>query len=691
VSFFGDKLHAMALVGFVGTADPHSAPAIVAAIALLYCVPFLVIMPAAGAIVDRFNRLHVLIACDACRAFLVALVPLAARVGTVPMLALVALVFVLSLIFDVAKLAIVPTLVPASAILEANAVLNMTARIATLFGIVSGGLIVGAGIWNRIGIPGYTAAFFIDAATFCVSVITLLRVTTRPGEHDRRPAERAAGIHAYGGAGGPLRQAFGAARRNPLVAVVLGSSALLGFVGGCMYAVIVLALQTRTTWGTRGVGFVVGIMACGIVTGAALVELRGRRWRRETIIGCGFVAIAGLLIGAARPFRFPLHGPLSFLAGVALGPSMIAQDTVLHEQVADKLRGRMFSLRDVIVNTAFGLSAALAAIGIAMMSRLGIADPFRIVMLAGAPVVLAMTAAGWLTLRGETAFFRPATWLLGVIPPSAVTFVSERVADACAVVLRSRRRAVLDNLARNAPDRSSEHRRLLRQTFRNLARCSLALLRVPLLDRQQVIDMIEFTGLDHLERAVVAGRGAILVFGHLGAWELAGVALAARGYPLHAVAEGGPGDQARFSEFARYRAGTGMRFREGGPTASTEMIPLGQSALRVRHVLRAGGILALAGDRALSRTGSLVRFGGGRRLLPYGPARLSRRFGVPILILSILIDPERPDVYRGRIEPLDLAGAADDSAATQLIADRISLTVRQHPDQWFALQAEWLD
>jgi MFS family permease len=406
-SFFGDKLHDMALIGLVGATQGRSSALVLSGLALLYCLPFLLLAPIAGVLVDRWNRRQTLVWCDALRAGLVALVPTAATFGVLPVFVLVSAVFLLTMFFNVAKMAIIPGLVPREELHSANALSSLLSRLATLIGIVLGGVIVGWVAWGGLGLTGFAAGFYLDAITFIVSVMTLLRVPISCGEREdlvsRRNPVRLHVVALWKEHWQQTGEFAGTIRDHGTTGFVLISTALLGLVGGCMYVVVVVVMQTRTDWGTAGVGYVLGIMACGIIAGSAIVGVFGRRWPRRDVVVAGLVAIGALLIASGRPFTFPLHGPLSFAGGLALGPLMIAQDTLLHETVPDAMRGRVFAWRDVLLNVSFGLSAAATGAMVTLLEWLGAADPFRPILLVIGPMVVLMAiASAGMARRPET-------------------------------------------------------------------------------------------------------------------------------------------------------------------------------------------------------------------------------------------------------------------------------------------------
>ena len=112
----------------------------------------------AGVLVDRLRRRPVLIATDLLRAALLLTIPLASLFGVlrIELLALVAFVAgTLSLMFDLAHLAFLPTLVRRDDLVEGNSKLEVTAAVAQVVGPG-----VGGGLIGTIGAP---FAIVIDA------------------------------------------------------------------------------------------------------------------------------------------------------------------------------------------------------------------------------------------------------------------------------------------------------------------------------------------------------------------------------------------------------------------------------------------------------------------------------------------------------------------------------------------------
>ena len=159
--------------------------------------PILLVGLFAGVWVDRLRRRPLMIAADVGRAALLLLIPLAAAAGTLRMeiLYVVALsTGALSVLFDVAYLSLLPTLVDRDELVEANGKIEVTASVAQVVGPGLGGTLLGT--------LGAAVAVMVDAVSFLVSALVLRGIpATEPrpaasGERVGVTAEIVEGLHA---------------------------------------------------------------------------------------------------------------------------------------------------------------------------------------------------------------------------------------------------------------------------------------------------------------------------------------------------------------------------------------------------------------------------------------------------------------------------------------------------------------
>ena len=242
-----------------------------------------------------------------------------------------------------------------------------------------------------------------------------------------------------------------------------------------------------------------------------------------------------------------------------------------------------------------------------------------------------------------------------------------------------RRRVASENLARAFPEKSETERRgILARHYRELGRVALEYPHLPALARAADGEVIAAVrGFEHIEGAVAGGRGAMLMSGHFGNFELM-AAWTARRVPLDLLVrpQSNPGVDRWITE-TRAAAGLGSIRADVGVREAFANIRLGRS-------------VALLGDQDARRHGVFVPFMGAPASTPVGPARMAIALGVPIVMGFCW---RRED---GRFEidyepPLTEPGRGD-AAVKRLTArhtDRLSEWVRKKPEMWFWLHRRW--
>src|SRR5258706_1347227 len=126
-----------------------------------------------GAIADALGPRRAMVMCDVARAGLIMVVPILLQTGA-PLVAAYGCVFlagVFGAIFNPARIAIIPQLVPPERWGEANARIGATDRTVEILGALAAGFLVA---WFG------ASAFYIDALSFAGSALVILRITIAP-------------------------------------------------------------------------------------------------------------------------------------------------------------------------------------------------------------------------------------------------------------------------------------------------------------------------------------------------------------------------------------------------------------------------------------------------------------------------------------------------------------------------------
>ena len=277
------------------------------------------------------------------------------------------------------------------------------------------------------------------------------------------------------------------------------------------------------------------------------------------------------------------------------------------------------------------------------------------------------------------ALLRAVLLVAGAVPASAARRFGGALGRLLQFVDRTHRRVAVKNLERSrgvcAPDEIPE---FVDRVYGNMGLTFVEMMRIP-----KIIDEIgrhvrleRFHVVDDVRRR---GKGMITVIGHLGNWELIGLAVCAAGHPLHSLAR--PIENPWVERYLhRFRTQTGQK-----------IISKYEALGDMIRVIRNNEILIVQVDQDARKHGIYVDFFGRPASTHRSPAVLSLKYGTPIVVADIfrrdglhycvLSDPILPDDFRSRPDPV--------RALTQAYTEKFEACVRAHPDQWFWLHDRW--
>jgi phosphatidylinositol dimannoside acyltransferase len=228
--------------------------------------------------------------------------------------------------------------------------------------------------------------------------------------------------------------------------------------------------------------------------------------------------------------------------------------------------------------------------------------------------------------------------------------------------------------------------------FRNAVYNELEMLLFPVLNQTNIASFAVCQGLERLDAALSAGKGAVLLFAHFGANQMIMPAIGYRGYGMCQLSA----PATVWKEILRDKRLSAMEERALEARSEHEM------SLPVKHInifrsvkeaflcLRRNEVLGVAIDGGGGKERIAVDFLGRKVLLSPGPMDIARRTGCAVLPTFAL----REGSGRNMIviePPLDVTPNEDAKTAIarliQVFAHRLEECVRLHPDHYINFMA----
>jgi MFS family permease len=407
VSQLGDRLHNMALLALVDAAAQSRTTGVeIGKIGAVFLAPT-IFAPIVGALVDRMNKRATMVVCDLMRAVIVACIPwLYHATGFIwPVYIAAFLVGLFGVFFNAAKMALIPDLVDEHQLMPANAALATIGRFATVAGIVGGGVMVSWTIWERVGWAGYEAGFYLDSASYAISVVALTVIMMISRAHERRQVSAHPFIESaevvreeVRHIRGDMLSTFALVRSHHGLRFVFLMVVVLGALAASIYVILTAAALAVLGVGTRGVGFLGGLLAGGMIVGSLLVGLMGARFDKRWIMILGCLAMGLFMIGGSLRFSYAVFLPIAFLGGTVLAPVMVSMDTLLHEWAPARSRALVFSTRDLVLGAVFITFSQTVGFGIAILQT-WTDTPYTVSMLVCGILVSAFAVSAAMTQR----------------------------------------------------------------------------------------------------------------------------------------------------------------------------------------------------------------------------------------------------------------------------------------------------
>lgn len=277
---------------------------------------------------------------------------------------------------------------------------------------------------------------------------------------------------------------------------------------------------------------------------------------------------------------------------------------------------------------------------------------------------------------------KAVSFVMGHIPRPAAYFLGGLLGSAAGRLLKRHRRTALENLERAFGESLTrlERERLVKKLFKNLGVMFFEFNRMAWLKREGMDRLVEFKGLERIEKALQKGRGVILITAHYGNWELLHAAFGHRGYALELVVR--KLDSPLFEKFVRWvrtRSGINIVYKVKA------MLPL------VRRLNSNSVAMILVDQNAIRQEGYFVDFFGVPASTNKGPALLAQKTGAAVLPVFIVRDGTMHTVEVW--DELELSDTGDKERDawenTAAFTKAVEKAIRMHPEQWFWVHRRW--
>ena len=307
---------------------------------LAFGIPSVLFGSVAGVLVDWWHRKNILVVSDLLRGALILLILFPFVQQSLLLIFIVSfLIYSVSQVFAPAEISAIPELVAKHNLIVANS-LFMSTWMASA--------VVGFGIGAPLVVFfGEDATFMIAAALYFLSAFFVFLVPLVHRERREAPSLAVAWKDFVAG--------FEFVRRK----IIINYSLMKMFIVTSALAVVsVLAISFANEYlgiGVRNFGYLVVVAGLGMFAGVGVLGWLNRHFKKGTISISGFIFSGIMLMCIA--FTRSVGYALSFAFFLGVGNALITASlqTILQENVPRQMRGRLFGIQNMLINSAFTL------------------------------------------------------------------------------------------------------------------------------------------------------------------------------------------------------------------------------------------------------------------------------------------------------------------------------------------------
>lgn len=277
---------------------------------------------------------------------------------------------------------------------------------------------------------------------------------------------------------------------------------------------------------------------------------------------------------------------------------------------------------------------------------------------------------------------RAGASLLYLMPLRVSLILSEVIGYLAFWILAKYRRIAVENLRKafRGEKTAGEIKDIAVSSFINLGKNAVELINFPKITSTNIDRLVTVRNISYVDDALRKGKGAIVLTGHFGDWELLAATFKVKNYPGMVV-----GRRIYFHKYDEYL----NKLRK---LCNVNVIYRDQSAKNILKLLRNNEIIGMLADQDVdSVDGVFVNFFGHPAYTPIAPVALAKASGAELIPAFIVREKARHTLYIEK--PIELRDTGDKEkdmiANTQAWSDVIESYIRKFPDHWVWMHRRW--
>lgn len=273
-------------------------------------------------------------------------------------------------------------------------------------------------------------------------------------------------------------------------------------------------------------------------------------------------------------------------------------------------------------------------------------------------------------------FFR---LLLKYFPASFGRYLGKFIAFLAYLLTPKRRKRAASNIKKALNVDQKQAQKILKGSYLNLGYLFTEFLQQDRFSREEIEQMLSYSGLEDLKKAAAENNGVILYTAHLGNWELMGAVLSKNNFQVDAIAR-----EQNNSIFDQ-------KINEIRNNAGVGIIPKGLAVRKVFKSLKQKRLVAILGDQDARSNGWKLNFFNRDASTFAGAVQFAKRTGAPIVPIFM----HRKGYLKHELvcyPPRKISADASQEDLKKELQSLLNLTekeIKKAPADWMWLHKRW--